>query len=395
MTTQSTGADTASDYEHGWFPMAFVIVLGLAVSLPGVDWPSATGIVVLGGIYYWLMDRGLAYAQRSSVRGSIAAAFVLQLAIASGIFYLYSRAGTFSMQWLILMPLIALARMLLPILGVLAVAVAALGIAGAHLYSLSGWRAVPGFAGGMATALVFVIFFVQVAMRENAARAESERLSAELADANRRLAAYAVEVEELATTRERTRVAREIHDSLGHVLTAINVQIEAAQAIVGRDPDKAAEAVRAAQTLAQEGLQEVRRSVATLRSSPLENRSLDQALKELTEHSIGAGTPTDFEVFGPPRQLSPQAELTLFRSAQEGLTNVRKHASARHASLVLDYGDTSTVRLIVEDDGKGSQDPSGGFGLEGVRERVRQLEGSLRIASGDGGGMKLEIEVPG
>ena len=101
--------------------------------------------------------------------------------------------------------------------------------------------------------MVFVVVFTQIAVREREARAEVERLAAELTEANRKLREYADQVEELATARERNRLAREIHDSLGHYLTVVNVQIEAARAVID-DRDRALDVLRKAQLLTHEGL---------------------------------------------------------------------------------------------------------------------------------------------
>jgi signal transduction histidine kinase len=242
--------------------------------------------------------------------------------------------------------------------------------------------------------LVFVVAFTQIALNERRGRAEVERLAVELGAANARLREYAAQVEELATTKERNRLAREIHDSLGHYLTVVNVQIEASRAVLDSDRPRALEGMRKAQLLTQEGLAEVRRSVAALRASPTETRPLPEALAALVQESRAAGTPTGFDIEGAPRTLTPQAELTLYRAAQEGLTNVRKHAQATAARLTLNYGDKGSVRLILEDDGAGSKLVDEGFGLLGVRERAQLLGGAVRLRSAAGQGFRLEIELP-
>ena len=106
-----------------------------------------------------------------------------------------------------------------------------------------------------------------------------------------------------------------------------------------------------------------------------------------------SGGPARHEPTGAPRPLPPRAELTLYRAAQEALTNVRKHARASRADVTLDYG-ADSARLVVRDNGVGAADVSGGFGLVGVRERVQLLDGSLRIHTAEGEGFTLEAEVP-
>jgi signal transduction histidine kinase len=169
---------------------------------------------------------------------------------------------------------------------------------------------------------------------------------AELDEAHRTLSEYAVQVEDLATIQERNRLAREIHDSLGHHLTVIHVQLEAARTLFESQPVLALDALGKAQALTQEGLAEVRGSVAALRASPLEGRSLPDALVSIMDRCHRAGLLTELVVTGAPRSLSLQVKQALFRAAQEGLTNVRKHAQANRAEVTLDYGD-EVVRLTV------------------------------------------------
>jgi len=238
------------------------------------------------------------------------------------------------------------------------------------------------------TGIVFVIVFTRVAASEREARTK-------LAEANQRLREHAAQIEDLATTKERNRLAREIHDSLGHYLTVVNVQIGAAQAIMAHDQPRALDHLAKAQTLTQEGLAEVRRSVAALRASPTESRPLPEALVKLIEQWNAAGLHAKLELAGQMRPLLPQAHLTLYRAAEEALTNVGKHAQATIAELLLDYRDEELVRLSVKDDGIGSSNSKGGFGLLGVRERVQQLNGVVRVRTYAGRGFALEVELPG
>jgi signal transduction histidine kinase len=235
--------------------------------------------------------------------------------------------------------------------------------------------------------VVFAVVFTRIAVR-------GETLAAELGAANQKLRAYAAQVEELATTTERNRVAREIHDNLGHYLTVINMQLEAARAVFGTDPERALDAVRKAQTLTQEGLAEVRKSVSALRAGPAGNRPLPEAAALLIEETRAAGILAELTIAGTPRPLEPQAELTLYRAVQEALTNVRKHAHASRVDVRLEYAADGTVRLAVHDNGVGSSTSNGGFGLLGLRERVQLLGGKVRTQSAAGEGFRLDVEVP-
>lgn len=228
---------------------------------------------------------------------------------------------------------------------------------------------------------------------------QAQRARAELAEANERLRGYAAQAEELATTRERNRLARDIHDGLGHHLTVVQMQVQAARAVLSSDPARADGVLAKAQAQASEALAEVRRSVASLRE-PRTAPPLRTALQALVAEASAAGVPAGLEVVGTERRLPAEAEESLFRSAQEGLTNVRKHAGAASARVTLTYGEDGAVRLTVRDDGRGLPTPRCGedahaFGLVGLRERAARAGGRLSVASVPGGGTELRVQVPG
>jgi signal transduction histidine kinase len=239
---------------------------------------------------------------------------------------------------------------------------------------------------GTYIAAAFTAVVTELLRREQRARAE-------LAEANARLRGYAAQAEELATTQERNRVARDIHDGLGHHLTVVQMQVQAARAVLGADPSRADAVLAKAHEQSIEALAEVRRSVAALR----EQRTmppLPDALAALTEETSAAGVVTDLQVSGTVRALDTGVEESLIRAAQEGLTNVRKHAAARHARVQLSYDDGS-VRLEVRDDGRGTAGAGdAGFGLLGLRERASRLGGSVEVESAVGHGTTVRVVVP-
>jgi signal transduction histidine kinase len=250
-------------------------------------------------------------------------------------------------------------------------------------------------------ALIFVWLFTEVSVRDRLARLELERLAGELEEANKRLRESAVQAEELARSRERNRLAREIHDSLGHYLTVVNVQLEAARALVEskgwkeQAPDLEA-ALEKAQTLTRSGLADVRRSVAALRADPMGEKPFLGAVQALVDDNREAGLLVSLRQEGEALAASPQTELALYRTLQEALTNVRKHARASRADVVLEYGG-QTVRLEVRDNGVGFSDAEEGeekFGLRGIRERVELLQGKMEIGANPGGGVRLMVELP-
>jgi signal transduction histidine kinase len=350
---------------------------------------------LLVGIYGWRMW------ERARSSGAARVYFAVQLSL--GAFIVCWGYGS---AWLLLLPL-ASQSIELPRRGTLLVclslvAIIALpGLFPARLLA-SGLVQPEGLAADtfltsleFSMAIVFVLLFSELVVRERQARAA-------LDEAHRRLGEYAVQVEDLATIQERNRLAREIHDSLGHHLTAIHVHLEAARtqldnqaalapgttlAALGASLDKA-------QALTGEGLSEVRRSVAALRASPLEGRSLQEALTTVVDECCRAGIAAELVVRGVPRPLLPPAKQALFRAAQEGLTNVRKHAQASQAEVTLDYGN-EVVCLTVQDNGLGAVEAGSGFGLLGVRERVQLLGGRAEVHSAPGEGFRLQVEVPG
>lgn len=231
---------------------------------------------------------------------------------------------------------------------------------------------------GFLPGAIFVVVAGLLIVREREARQQIRR--------------YAAQVEELATTRERNRIARDIHDSVGHYLTVVHVQLEAARATVASDPDAARDCLVRAQDLAREGLAELRRSVTMLRSGAAESRPFALALAALVDEG-DHGVLAALVVEGTPRPLPAAVEFTLYRAAQEALTNVARHAEATAARCTLAY-DERAVRLTVVDDGVGAAATDGGFGLIGLRERAHLVGGDVHITTAPGRGFTLAVSVP-
>jgi signal transduction histidine kinase len=246
----------------------------------------------------------------------------------------------------------------------------------------------------ISTAIFFIDLVTQFRLNERQARAKAEDLALQLEAANRRLAEYASQAEELATIQERNRLAHEIHDNLGHYLTIANVQIEAARAMLGSNPGRAQAALERAHELVKKGLISVRESVSTLRTSPVENRSLEDVFTALIDETQTSGVAAEFHILSEPRVLDEKVALALYRVLQEGLTNVRKHANAAHVDVDLDFSQNDAVRLSIRDDGCGAAEISGGFGLIGIRERIHLIDGECHIETAIGKGFCLEVTVP-
>lgn len=322
--------------------------------------------------------------------------FMVQMGLATFIYCLADHGRFPNLTWLVLLPPVAYAVFILEWRGIATISLLMLLTVALSIHRRNGW-AIAGYAAlAFSFAVLFTIVFSMLAVQAEKARNEVQRLAAELREANRRLREYAVQAEELSATRERNRIAREIHDSLGHFLTVANVQIEAARALAPTDPGRAREATGKAQAFIQEGLQDIRRSVAALRSSPLDQKSLIQALPELLGATGADSLAAELVVLGTVRSLPSPVELSLYRAAQEGLTNARKHSNAKHAWVTLDFQNEHSVTLSVQDDGIGaaSGPDQSGFGLRGLRERAQLLGGSLNTRTAANTGFLLKFEVP-
>jgi signal transduction histidine kinase len=212
--------------------------------------------------------------------------------------------------------------------------------------------------------------------------------------AREQVATYARMVEDIAIMRERTRLARDLHDSLGHYLTAIHMQAQAAQAVLYHQPQQTEEALTHISSLARDGLQEVRKSIEAIRTLPTDNRPLPEALAILVKQN-----PTNsmmvFQTLGAPIATTPETNITLYRIVQEALTNIHKHAQAQQITITLRY-DTAPNRITlrIQDDGVGATSTEGGFGLIGLKERVRLLNGTLDIQTAHGEGFCMEAHIP-
>lgn len=200
----------------------------------------------------------------------------------------------------------------------------------------------------------------------------------------------------LARAEERTRIAREIHDTLVQSLTAIALNLEGAVRAAGEHPDRAKTRVTRALEVARAGLEEARRSVLNLRAAPGAGTPLPEALAALGR-AVTAETGVRVHVRTTGGRAAPQPlEPELFRIAQEALTNVRRHAHATEVAISLSTTPRA-VRLTIKDDGHGFRTravPAGRLGLVGMRERAELLGGRFRVFSSPGRGTSVTVSVP-
>ncbi len=199
---------------------------------------------------------------------------------------------------------------------------------------------------------------------------------------------------QMAVVNERNRMARDIHDSVGHHLAAVSIQLEMASKLHQREPNASIEAIKEAQAAAHDALQDVRQSVGTLRESA-ETFELAPAVELLISRIANENLAVNYRLDGDETLYPQPARIVFFRAVQEGLTNVYKHATATHVKLWLQFL-PKQARLRIIDDGVGfdTKQSTSGTGLQGVRERVEQLGGSVVIESRPDEGTVLDIVLP-
>jgi signal transduction histidine kinase len=216
-----------------------------------------------------------------------------------------------------------------------------------------------------------------------------------LSEANRQLRGYAAAIEQLATSRERVRLARAMHDTLAHTLAAMVIQLEAVDALYEVDPDAAQAQLGKASQEARMGLEEARQAILDLRSAPVEEHGLDDALEQMVRRfGQRNGILTTWTLEGSPSPMLPVQANALYRIAEEALTNVERHSEARSLDVSLRYG--TGVTLTVQDDGTGFEPHSvdeGRYGLLGIRERATLVDGETQIVSAPGKGTTLTVHI--
>lgn len=226
-------------------------------------------------------------------------------------------------------------------------------------------------------ALILVLLLINALLTERQSQQRLQR-------ANQTLRASAQEIEKLAMDQERSRIARDIHDALGHSLTALNIQLESAMKLWEKDPVRAQHFLGTAKKLGTQSLQEVRNSVAALRQDPLAGETLESAIAHLITNIQSNPTNqiniTQHITLAQP--LPNNLKILLYRIVQEGLTNIVKHANAQRVSLQL-IGSPAIVTLSLEDDGNGFDvaQTKSGFGLQSMRDRAESVSGTFTVNS--------------
>jgi len=220
-----------------------------------------------------------------------------------------------------------------------------------------------------------------------------------LTQANAQLAQYATTLEQLAISRERNRLAGELHDTLAHTLSGTAVQLEAVKTLWEADPAQARTMLDQSSQAVRTGLTETRRALQALRASPLQELGLALAVRSLAE-SVAEQSGARLNWQGPEQvdNLTPAVEQGIYRVAQEALTNVARHALAQHLTVQL-VQNNGRLTLQVTDDGHGFEldrvEAEHHFGLKGMQERAEMIGGVLNVKSQPGSGTTIQLVVEG
>jgi two-component system, NarL family, sensor histidine kinase YdfH len=267
------------------------------------------------------------------------------------------------------------------------------------------WAMIWGLQGAVslipAVALILggLLLYALALAREYRSRQNAQEMVRQLEATQRQLEEYAEQVEELTISNERQRMAREMHDTLAQGLAGVIMQLEAADSHLESDrPAEARVLVEQAMLRARQTLHEARGAIQALRSAALEQRDLAAALAaEVSQFEVTSGVTADFVLEGEPAVIGPNVAQHLLRIVQESLSNIERHAQARHVQVRLVQSD-SRIQLMVQDDGKGfdveaAMLRAGCFGLQGMYERAQRLGATLRLKSAPLEGTMLVLSL--
>jgi signal transduction histidine kinase len=379
------------------FFWSIVTLAGLALALfftlrdlsGWTDWVVAAAIVAQAGLYL-----GLILFFRGTAHPSWAAPAYFIGAIALWILEVTLRPEIFWLGFMYLGQMYGMLPLVQAVLGTIVI-LATMFFSNTFLnWANFSTAELFGFFAGWAS-ILFLLVYINHLMRTSRERAV---LIARLQKTQLELEAARQKEAELAVFQERERLARDMHDTLGHNLVAISVQLEAIQRLYKVDPVQANTMLENLKQLTRGSMEELRRTLEGLRTPGLDGQPLSAALRALcVEFSQRAGVEVTCQIDDRAAVLPASLAETLWRVAQEAFTNVQKHAQARHVHLEMKQ-QSGYVVLVVADDGCGA-DPnqpvsSGHYGLQGMRERVEGLGGELVLESQPDAGFRLEAAIP-
>ena len=232
--------------------------------------------------------------------------------------------------------------------------------------------------------IIFVFYLVVLLKSKHEEKERIRLLNEKLEEANQRLRAYAIEVAQMAETRERNRLAREIHDTLGHALTGIAAGLDACLMTLEIAPDLTKKQLNKIRDTAKKGITDVRRSVKKLRPDDLERLPFQEALLEMTkDYSASSGMEITVDIFSWSDKLRQDQEDVIYRVLQESITNANRHGHATKVKITIG-GNEKYLLILIADNGQGCENVKQGFGLKHMRERLELLHGSIHYWNDSG-----------
>lgn len=221
------------------------------------------------------------------------------------------------------------------------------------------------------------------------------RLSEEkLISAYEKLEEYSSTIEELTILRERNRISREIHDSVGHTLSTLIIQLQAIPYVMNSDAEKGKKMIEELVSYTKKGVEDVRRTVKELQPTDFESFQGIFALKDLvSNYEKLTGIKIRFMISKDKWELNSDQSFTLYRILQEALSNSSRHGKAREIEISLQFMEDK-LYLHIKDNGTGVNNPTPGFGLKGMNERAKSLGGYIDIYSEEGRGFEINVTIP-
>jgi Signal transduction histidine kinase len=226
------------------------------------------------------------------------------------------------------------------------------------------------------------------------ARQDTLQLYAQLKESHERLQEYTLQAEEWGASRERVTIARDLHDSVGHKLTGLIVQMQAARKLSRIDAGRSERIYIECEDLLRSSLQEIRLAVRTIRDEPVRSMFLPESLDKLSEEFTKyAEVETRFYLQGSPIPLPGELQLTAYRIAQESLTNAKKHGRANSASIRLAYA-ADKLTMMISNDGEPPGELTPGFGLLNMQERVKEWHGEVSFETDGDRSFAVKANLP-
>ncbi len=225
--------------------------------------------------------------------------------------------------------------------------------------------------------ILFIVYCVYVINSQRGTIEEVNQLYHELQSANEQLKEYADMSERMAKTRERNRLAREIHDTLGHTLTGLTAGLDACIATIDVAPTQTKKQLELLSKVSRDGIKEIRRSVNELRPDALDRLSLEVAIRKMI---MEMSTVSDIEIYFETEEkhlkFDEDEENAIYRVIQESITNAVRHGKAKKVWITLKRID-GEILLVIKDDGIGCEDIKCGFGTRHIKERIEMLKGTV------------------